>query len=89
MAREFLAPKKIVNGEGALADAASSIAGCGSKALIVTDFVMKKLGNLQMLTEVLDASGVQYSVYDEVNSEPTDSMVYEGVKRFDSERCNF
>lgn len=89
MAREFLVPKKIVNGEGALSDAASAIAGCGLKALIVTDSVMKKLGNLQMLTEALDASGVHYSVYDEVNSEPTDNMVYEGVKRFALEGCNF
>lgn len=89
MAREFLVPKKIVNGEGALTEAASAIAGCGSKALIVTDAVMRKLGNLQLLAKTLDASGVKYSVYDEVNAEPTDKMVYEGVRRFASDGCDF
>lgn len=89
MAREFLVPKKIINGEGALAKAAPAFARCGSKALIVTDAVMKELGNLQMLTEALDASGVQYSVYDEVNAEPTDTVVHKGVRRFVSDECNF
>jgi alcohol dehydrogenase class IV len=89
VACEFLVPKKIVNGEGALTEAASAIAGCGTKALIVTDAVMKKLGNLQLLTEALDTFSVQYSVYSEVNSEPTDKMVYEGVRRFAADGCNF
>lgn len=45
-ARSFLMPGKIVYGEGALGQAAPSMAQMGEKALIVTDAMMVKLGNL-------------------------------------------
>lgn len=89
MAREFLMPKKIVSGEGALEEAAASIAACGAKALIVTDAVMEKLGNLKLVTSQLEACGIAYVVYDAVNSEPTDRMVYEGIRIFENEQCDF
>ena len=40
-ARSFLMPGKIVYGEGALAQAAPSMAQMGEKALIVTDEMME------------------------------------------------
>ena len=88
-ARSFLMPGKIVYGEGALAQAAASMGEMGKRALIVTDSMMVKLGNVERLTRVLDASGIGYSVYDAINSEPVDSMVEEGVRRFSRDGCDF
>lgn len=42
MSYQLIMPKQIFYGEGALEQAAPVIAGCGSKALIVTDPVMVK-----------------------------------------------
>lgn len=88
-ARSFLMPGKIVYGEGALQQAAPSIAEMGRKALIVTDSMMVKLGNLDRLTRVLEAAGVDFSVYDGINSEPVDKMVDEGIRHFSDDSCDF
>lgn len=88
-ARSFVTPHKIVYGSGALAQAADALAAMGSKALIVTDAMMGKLGNLARLTEVLDGAGVGYHVYDEVNSEPVDTMVVRGVELYRQGGCDF
>lgn len=88
-ARSFLMPGKIVYGEGALAQAAASMGEMGEKALIVTDSMMVKLGNVARLTQVLDDSGIGYSIYDGINSEPVDTMVEEGVRRLAQDGCDF
>ena len=73
----------------ALAEASALIATLGSRALIVTDAMMGKLGNLARVTDMLDGIGVAYHVYDEVNSEPVDTMVAAGVERYQQEGCDF
>lgn len=88
-ASSFVTPRRIVYGEGALASAAGQLASMGTKALVVTDSVMVKLGNLALVTDALDAAGIAYCVYDEVNSEPVDTMVERGVELFSSEDCDF
>lgn len=74
-ASSFVTPRRIVYGEGALANATAQLAIMGAKALVVTDSVMVKLGNLARVTDVLDAADIAYHVYDEVNSEPVDTML--------------
>lgn len=88
-ASSFVTPRRIVYGEGALANATGELATMGTKALVVTDSVMVKLGNLALVTDALDAAGIAYCVYDEVNSEPVDTMVERGVELFSSEDCDF
>lgn len=88
-ASSFVTPRRIVYGEGALANAAGELATMGTKALVVTDSVMVELGNLALVTDALDAVGIAYCVYDEVNSEPVDTMVERGVELFSSEGCDF
>ena len=41
MSHQFIMPKQIFYGEGALEQAAAAIAGCGKKALIVTGPVVE------------------------------------------------
>lgn len=88
-ASSFVTPRRIVYGEGALANATDELATMGTKALVVTDSVMVELGNLALVTDALDAVGIAYCVYDEVNSEPVDTMVERGVELFSSEGCDF
>ncbi|MBC8571119.1 iron-containing alcohol dehydrogenase [Zongyangia hominis] len=89
MSHLFITPSKIVSGPGALEDAAATIAGLGKKALIVTDAMMCKLGNVKKVTDVLESQGVPYSIYDGINSEPADTMIDAGLKQYQSEQCDF
>ena len=88
-ARSFLMPGKIIYGEGALAQAAPSMEEMGAKALIVTDSMMVKLGNLARVSQVLETAGIGFSVYDGIDSEPIDKMVEEGVRHFEEDGCDF
>lgn len=89
MSNLFLMPRYIFSGEGALEKAGNSVKLLGGKALIVTDDVMLKIGSAQKITSFLDALSIKYSVYHEVNGEPTDRMVEGGIKKYKEENCNF
>lgn len=89
MAREFIVPSRIINGEGALDLAADAIAVMGKKALIVTDKVMVDLGNVASLTKVLDSVKVQYEIYDGISGEPTDKMIEAGIDIYKTKSCDF
>ncbi len=89
MSCQFIMPKQIFYGEGALEQAATAIAGCGSKALIVTDPVMAKLGNVKAVTAMLEQAGVGYAVFEGVTGEPTDKMVESGWAVWHREACDF
>lgn len=80
MANLFSIPQFIITGQGALDLGAEHLSNLGRKALIVTDEMMVKLGNVKKLTDVLDAKGVSYGVYPGINGEPTHSMIDEGVE---------
>ena len=89
MGREFIMPGKIISGSGALEQAGGYLALLGKKALIVTDTVMIKLGNLGQVTKVLDKAEVAYSVYDGIGGEPTDVMIEKGLDLYKEEGCDF
>jgi alcohol dehydrogenase class IV len=89
MANVFSIPRFIISGDDALNASADHLKNLGSKALIVTDKAMVDFGNVKKLTAVLDASSISYFVYDEINSEPTHSMVDKGVELYANEKCDF
>lgn len=89
MGREFIMPGKIVSGNSALFDARVHLKEQGKKALIVTDEVMVKLGNVKVLTTILDEEKIAYEVFDGINGEPTDTMIEAGLKRCQEEGCDF
>ena len=89
MNKTFLMPPKILSGIGAIKELGLHIRDHKSKALIVTDGVMIKIGNVARLTKILDESSISYIVYDEVNSEPTDKIVEQGVVVFKKSACDF
>ena len=89
MANIFTTPAKILSGINALSTAGSEFANMGKKALVVSDGMMHKLGNIRKLEEVLISNNIQYSLFAEVNTEPTDVVVKAGVAQYCKENCDF
>ncbi len=89
MGYQFIMPKQVFYGEGALKDAASYIGAFGKKALIVTDPTMVKLGNVKRVTDILDSENTAYAVFDRITGEPTDIMIEAGFEIWKKEECDF
>ena len=89
MANIFSVPKFVISGENALELGMTHLNSMGTKALIVTDETMVKLGNIKKLTNMLEEKKVPYYVYDEINTEPTHTMIDKGVDLYKSEGCDF
>lgn len=89
MGNQFIMPSKVIYGENALENAKPFLSGLGKKALIVTDKFMVDLGNVKLVTNVLDSSNIEYCIFDGVNSEPTDIIVGDGLKLYNDNGCDF
>lgn len=89
MGNQFIMPGKIVYGAGALQDAKPLLKEFGKKALIVTDRFMVRIGNVKLVTDILDDLHIDYRIFDEVNSEPTDIIIDRGVEKYKNENCDF
>jgi len=89
MAKKFIMPKEVYSGSEALNEALTSFKDYGHKALIVTDQMMLKLGNVDKLTCLLAKEKIEYSIYPEVNSEPTDTIVDNGLIQYKKDNCDF
>ncbi len=87
--RTYFMPPVCMIGPGVLADVGTEIKsmGCG-KSLLVTDKVLNKLGVVTKLTDVLDAAGVEYAIYDGVQPNPTCANVNEGLKVLQENGCD-
>ena len=89
MVKEFIMPRHIVTGTGALEAAAPELGRMGKKAMIVTGKVMVKIGNCAKVEEVLKSQGIDYTVYSDIIGEPTDVMIENGLKQYKTEGCDF
>ncbi len=89
MANIFLTPSKIISGSNALLDAKDIISSCGKKALIVTDEIMVKLGNVDKLVELLHSNNQKFAIFAEINSEPNDIMIQNGLDTYLENECDF
>lgn len=89
MASLFIVPNKIIVGENALEISKEQIKSFGKKALIITDNMMVKLGNVDKVTKVIEDINLKYEVYSEVNSEPTDEIVEGGINLYKESGCDF
>lgn len=89
MMQTFMTPSHIVYGEHAIDALGPAIQGKGSKALIVTDNFMVRSDVIKHVTDSLDAAQLAYVVFDEVNAEPTDIVVNNGLKVYQEQQCDF
>jgi len=58
------------------------------RPLIVTDKGIVKVGILKQVTDVLDAEGVKYAVFDGAVPNPTDQNVHDAVEVYKKESCD-
>jgi len=76
-------PKIIRIGEGVVNETADVLAQLGhSKPLVVTDANLVDLGHVGTLTAILDAAGIQASIFDGVVEDPTDICLAQGLEAF-------
>ena len=59
------------------------------KALVVTDAVLVKVGTVAKVTELLDAAGLAYELFDKVMPNPTIEVVKEGVAAFAAAKADY
>lgn len=85
----FRAPKAISFGAGASREAGNAAKSLGgTKVLLVTDNFLKESGTIAPVLESLSEAGLEYVIYDGVNSEPTLAHVEEGLKLLQNEKCD-
>ena len=89
MAREFIVPGQMITGAGALDMAEQALGQYGKRAMLVTDQVMIALGNCAKVETALEHQGISCVIYSEITGEPTDVMVENGLKQYQSEGCDF
>ncbi|MGL5577383.1 MAG: iron-containing alcohol dehydrogenase [Sarcina sp.] len=90
MSKNFYMPKISLMGSGSLNDLSVEIKDLQlTKALIVTDKVLKEVGIVEKLTKVLEASGTDYVIYDGVAPNPTVQSVNAGLDILKSANCDF
>ena len=78
---QFLLPTRIVYGPGCLKELPAELkAAGGSRPILVTDGGVQKAGIAKRITDLLDAAGVEYIVYDGVEANPKDVNVEEGAR---------
>jgi alcohol dehydrogenase len=60
----------------------------GSKPLVVTDKGITGCGLTKQITDLLDAAGMKYAVYDDTIPNPTDNNVHAGVDVYKKSKCD-
>lgn len=89
MASNFIMPKQIISGENALQQSKEVIRTLGTKALVVSGKVMNRIGNVRIVTNLLDEIGIGWTVYDDITGEPDDVMIDGGVEAYKANGCDF
>ena len=78
---DFVLPTKIVYGPGCIKELPAQLAFFGGKRpIVVTDGGVQKAGIAKRITDLLDAEGISYIVYDGVEANPKDVNVEEGAR---------
>ena len=90
MSTAFFIPAYNLMGAGCLVQAADAIKSHGfKKALIVTDKVIKSIGMVKQVQDLLNARDVASAVFDGTQPNPTTANVVAGLALLNSENCDF
>lgn len=83
MAKRFILNETSYHGAGAIKEIVTEVKARGfQKALIVTDADLVKFNVVNKVTDLLDANGLAYEIYDKVKANPSVAIVQDGVKVF-------
>ena len=89
MASKFIMPKQVISGADALGQSKEVIRTLGTKALVVSGKVMNRIGNVRIVTDLLDEIEIGWAVYDDITGEPDDVMIDGGVEAYKANGCDF
>lgn len=86
----IITPKQdFYDGIGSSAKAAEILKRAnGSKALIVTDATLMKLGVLKTMLDAMDAAGMPYAIYDGVEPNPSIENIEDAYALYKKENCD-
>lgn len=89
MVTTFSFPTKIIFGPGAIAQLGAALTELGGiRPLVVTDKGIVASGIIKQVTVPLKKNGVEFSLFDNVTSNPGEENVWAGVAHFQEERCD-
>ena len=87
MVKKFTTAQTIFTGWGALQESSAAISELGEKPLVVTSAgTWKRMGT--QLDELLSRCFSAYAVCDCINTEPTDTMIAEGLEAYQKDGCD-
>ncbi len=86
---QILMPSTVLYGAGCIELLGDKVKPLGKKALIVSDKVMTGAGYIEKVQNIFNKQNIMCEVYNEVNGEPTDLMIYKGVDIYRSKNCDF
>jgi alcohol dehydrogenase len=88
--QRFYMPTLSLFGSGSLQEAGKEIKSLGfAKALVVTGKHAASSGRINLLTKILDENNISYTIYSEVQPNPTMKNVHDGVEVLKKENCDF
>lgn len=86
----FTFPTQIVFGNGVIQTIPEELSKFQiRKTLIVTDKGVLQAGLVDTITRQFEIAGVQYTIYDSVQENPIEQDVYDGVKMYKENACDF
>lgn len=89
MAHTFIMPGLILSGDGAVEQSMDYMPKPPKKALVVTSACNVEYGQVDEITEVLEKEGREYCIFEQVNQEPSDSLVQAGARLYMEEHCGY
>jgi alcohol dehydrogenase len=90
MSQALYFPTTVLMGRGSIQMIPNELSKIeGTKALVVTDDVLIKVGVAQKVLDVLDEAGVEYAVYSDVKPNPTVKNVTDGLQCLKENNCDF
>ncbi len=85
----YFLPPRIEFGEGAIANLAEHVKVFGGKKpLIVSDAGIRKVGILSQAVAPLDTANLPYATYEDIEPNPTDISIAQGVEVYQKEKCD-
>jgi len=80
-------PGRLVFGPNSIRELKSFIS-VGEKLLIITDGGVAKVGILKSVTDVLEASGIRYEVFEEIVPNPPVDVIKKAARLYKEQRCS-
>lgn len=85
---QLFMPTRIMYGPGSFDEVGKVTESFGKKAMIISDPIMDRIGNVQLCEKHLSEQGIPYAKYTGIDSEPTDIHVREALAICREEECD-